>query len=287
MQLPDEITIDSVRYAKGRGPEVSISWLRLDKSDPITGGNKWFKLQHNLRTFRAGSYQGVLSFGGPYSNHLAALAECCRREGIPCIGIVRETEAGMDTITLQRAAQSGMRIEVVSRSEYRALRNPDYQIHFLKQFGNMMLIPEGGSNLEGVLGCSSISDFIPSRFTDVALPVGTGCTLCGIDRSLPSAQRLLGIKVLEARQESQPFCDGLSQRVSWESGFTFGGYARTDQALMDLVSDWNFRFPDIPIEPVYTGKLLFGVLSLMERGELNRDGQVLLCHTGGLQAYLR
>lgn len=287
MQSPGAITIDSIRYAKGKGPEVTVSWLRLDKSDPITGGNKWFKLQHNLRAYRAGSYDGILSFGGPYSNHLAALAECCRREGIPCVGIVRETEAGLATITVQRAVQSGMRIELVSRSEYRELRNPDYQMHFLKRFGNMMMIPEGGSNPEGLLGCSSISDHIPSRFTDVALAVGTGCTLCGIDRSLPSEQRLLGIKVLEAQQELQPFCDGLSERVAWESGFTFGGYARTNQALSDLVSDWNFRFPEIPVEPVYTGKLLFGVLSLMERGELNGDGRVLLCHTGGLQAYVR
>ncbi|MFM9056123.1 MAG: 1-aminocyclopropane-1-carboxylate deaminase/D-cysteine desulfhydrase [Bacteroidota bacterium] len=287
MQSPCAISVDSVRYARGSGPTYTLSWLRLDKSDPITGGNKWFKLKHNLKAYHAGSFDGILSFGGPYSNNLAALAECCRREGVPCIGIVRETEAGTNTITLQRAAQSGMRIEVVSRSEYRSLRNMDHQPSLIERFGNMFLIPEGGSNPEGVLGCSSISKYIPSDFTHVALAVGTGCTLCGIDRSLPSEQRLLGVKVLEARQEFQPLCVGLSERVSWESGFTFGGYARTDQALLDLVSDWNVRFPQIPVEPVYTGKLLFGVLSLMERGELGGDGQVLLCHTGGMQAYVR
>jgi 1-aminocyclopropane-1-carboxylate deaminase len=285
MHFPDSVQIDTFRFSRGGGDAFALDVLRLDKIHPITGGNKWFKLIHNIRTYRAGAFEAIVSFGGPFSNHLAALAACCSAEGIPCIGIVRETESGFDTPTLNRAAASGMQIDIVSRTQYRLFREPGSHTTLRERYGNVLVIPEGGSNEHGVRGCAEIATFIPDYYTDVVVAVGTGCTLAGLEQGLPIHQRLIGVKVLEANQEKHPVCAQLSQRVRWENGFTCGAYARTNPELAALVEEWNRRFPFACVEPVYTAKALNGVITLMERGAFTPEARVLLCHTGGLQAF--
>lgn len=201
--------------------------LRLDKIHPVTGGNKWYKLSKNLEKYREGGYAGILSFGGPFSNHIAALAAACKAEEIPAVGIIRGEENQLNNLTLTRAAADGMQLRFVPRSEYRLLRDPVYQEMLLQDFRDFMIIPEGGSNAEGVAGCERIADLVGDKFTDVMVAVGTGATFAGIRRVLPEQVRLYGVKVLEAKQE---LLVGKYAGVDCDAfllpEYTFGGYAR-------------------------------------------------------------
>jgi 1-aminocyclopropane-1-carboxylate deaminase len=192
--LPN-IPIDQVSI---RG--VSFDLLRLDLIDPVTGGNKWFKLKYNLETFREGGYESIVSFGGAWSNHLAALAEMCRREEIPVTAIVRGERAAELSPTLQRALASGMQLKFVLREEYRQFRSGVLKPEMFFA-GKILVIPEGGANEAGIKGCGEIVSLIPSDYSQVLLPVGTGGTMAGILKPYGGPAAFTGIKVLEAKQE--------------------------------------------------------------------------------------
>ena len=267
---------------------VPLSILRLDKPDRVAGGNKSFKLRHNIDAFREGGYEAILSFGGPYSNHIAALAAIGRQSGIPVIGLIREgggSESG--SVTLRRAAAQGMRLQVISRSEYRRYRDSDDYSELVERFGRVWVIPEGGCNAEGIKGCSEIAHYIPCDFDQVAIAVGTGATFCGLRSALSRQTSLLGVKVVEARQER--FIERrLGKAVSEENGmvlngdFTFGGYARPSKILDEFVERWQDQ-TGIPAEPVYTGRLFHALVSLFLMGYFKKGSRILAIHSGGMQ----
>lgn len=283
MALPEHVLIQTVEYVAPDG-EFRFRILRLDLIHPITGGNKWFKLIENIREFQAGGYQGILSFGGAYSNHIAALAGLGQELGIPTVGIIRGESLAIENPTLSRASQCGMTLEFVSRDEYRRYRESDCSDSLFSRFGNVLVIPEGGSNAAGVAGCRYIAQYMPEDSTDVVLAVGTGATLTGIRQALSPEKRVWGVKVLEANQQMS-WNNDLPGPVEWVDRFTFGGYAKTDPELLAFVDDWN-RQTGVVIEPVYTGKLFFGVIWMMREGRLKSGEETLVVHTGGLQ-YLR
>lgn len=234
-----------------------------------------------MREYQSGKYTGILSFGGAYSNHIAALAHIGQELGIPTYGIIRGEARSVTNPTLSRARMSGMTLHFASRDEYRRYREPDGMAHLLSGYGNVLVVPEGGSNAAGVAGCRRIAGYIPIDATDVVLAVGTGATLTGIRQALTSGIRVWGVKVLEARQEIR-WDSELAGPVEWIGRFTHGGYAKTSPELLGFTDEWN-RQTGIAIEPVYTSKLLFGVIRLMEEERIPDGPGTMVIHTGGLQ----
>jgi 1-aminocyclopropane-1-carboxylate deaminase len=277
LSLPN-IPIDQVSI---RG--VSFDLLRLDLIDPVTGGNKWFKLKYNLETFREGGYESIVSFGGAWSNHLAALAEMCRREEIPVTAIVRGERAAELSPTLQRALASGMQLKFVSREEYRQFRSGVLKPEMFFA-GKILVIPEGGANEAGIKGCGEIISLIPSMYSQVLLPVGTGGTMAGILKPYDRSAAFTGIKVLEAKQE-QLIHSSIGEKVvrwSMEDGYTFGRYAAVTDELRHFVDEWN-SLNTARIEPIYTGKMCFAIVDMINKGRFGENDRILGIHTGGMQ----
>ncbi len=258
-----------------------FSVLRLDMIHPVYGGNKLFKLVQNVSDYSAGAYDGILSFGGAYSNHIAALAGIGQQLAIPTVGIIRGEASSIGNQTLSRAAESGMRLEFVDREEYRRLRASGNTTELQRRYGNFLFVPEGGSNPSGIAGCCRIADYVPKNTKEVVMAVGTGATCVGLRQGLSPDKRIWGLKVLEASQENL-WHDDPQSGIGWIDRFTFGGYAKSTAELDVFVQEWN-RQTDIWIEPVYTGKLFFGVIRLMEEGLLPFGEKTLVIHTGGLQ----
>lgn len=261
--------------------------MRLDLIHPVTGGNKWFKLQKNLALFHSGNYSSMLSFGGAFSNHIAALADAGQQAGIPVIGIIRGEESAAVNPTLSRARKAGMKLVFVSRESYRGYRYPSNWHALYEQFGNVLIVPEGGSNAAGVEGCKSIARLIPERFTDILLPVGTGATLTGLALALQGRSRVKGIKVLEAKQEQFVFnYPGISElpsgTVLLDNRFLMGSYSKPDEDVNRFVNQWN-KSSSILIEPLYTGRMFYSLTTLFDEGYFSQDAQVLVIHTGGRQ----
>ncbi len=283
---PGNIRIDTVNV-EIRQKIYGLSVLRLDLIHSLSGGNKWFKLKENIKKFYQGNYSGILSFGGAYSNHIAALADVCHALKIPVTGVIRGEEVpGLNT-TLSRARAAGMHLKFVSRDAYRRYRNPEAWPSLYHEFGNVLIIPEGGSNVEGIEGCREIAKYIPDHFSHVALAVGTGATLCGLASGLYGRAKLIGIKVVDARQEELIFSPSGHQgwkgnNIVFSNEFVFGGYAKKNHALDIFVNNWNSN-NSVLIEPVYTGRLFYGIKTMLEAGYFASSNDILLIHTGGRQ----
>ena len=273
--------------------QVTLHMLRLDLMHPAVGGNKWFKLHRNLEAARAQGADTVLSFGGAWSNHLAALASAARLWGLRSVGVVRGELPEPLNPVLAHARSEGMVLQPVTRGQYRHKRDPDFIAGVRHQYGSCHVIPEGGSNEPGVEGCAAIADFLlPADLQDNALIVlacGTGATLAGLLRGLGRRQarcRVRGVAVLKGGEFLQGdvsrWLNARDNLPRWqlETAYHCGGYARISPELTDFMAQFR-ACNTIPLEPVYTGKLMFAVADWLARGEIPPGTRVTALHTGG------
>jgi len=267
------------------------SVLRLDRLAPLAGGNKAFKLKHNLAGLGPGDT--VLSFGGAWSNHIHALAAVGRQRGLHTVGVIRGERPAQLSATLFDAIECGMQLHFVSRSEYRRRYDPDYIDTLQSQFGPCRVIPEGGANDAGVRGCRDIVPMLQASEIDfdlIAVACGTGSTFAGLVCDLSAGQRGLGITVLKGLANLSDDVSnwvkeqGVLPRDNWsiEPRFHCGGYARSTPELREFVCEFE-RAHDMALDPVYTAKLFFALYKLRAAGELDEGARVLALHTGGLQ----
>jgi 1-aminocyclopropane-1-carboxylate deaminase len=274
-----------------RGVELAL-W-RLDLIDAAAPGNKLFKLWENLRAARAQGYRRVLSCGGAFSNHIHALALTGAAAGFDTVGVIRGDSSSAANPTLSDAVEAGMTLHFVSREHYRQRDSAAFRAELEARFGPCYFIPEGGSNRLGALGCRIIGQQIAGweqRPDLVALPCGTGATLAGVVAGLEDRCAALGVAVLKdgdflhaaVRAQLQELDAAACMRWRIDTHNHGGGYAKVAPALRQFVTQFGQR-TDIPLEPIYTGKMLYALYSAIERGEFAPGTRLLALHTGGLQ----
>ncbi|MGB5585766.1 MAG: pyridoxal-phosphate dependent enzyme [Gammaproteobacteria bacterium] len=269
---------------------VSLCVKREDLADPILGGNKWRKLKYNLVQARTENKSTLLTFGGAWSNHIAATAAAGKRFGFNTIGLIRGDFSNRLNNTLQFAHDCGMQIRFVDRITY---RNKD-SVAFIEQlhqcYGDFYLLPEGGSNDLALKGCAEIVTDIDAAFDVITVPSGTGATLAGIVSALNSGQHAVGFAVLKGADflkrdvSTLLFESGLATSQNWniENSYHFGGYARTTAALFAFIKQFKSDF-GIELDVVYTGKMLYGLFDLINKGKFAKGTRIVAVHTGGVQ----
>ena len=276
---------------------ATVSVLRLDEIDPYVTGNKGFKLKHNLLELQAEGHARLLTFGGAYSNHLVAAAAAGQRLGIETIGVVRGELIEPLNPRLSFALRCGMRLHAMTRADYQRKESEQVLSDLRATYGDFYCIPEGGSNALGVRGCEEIADFLwwesSAEKRVVALACGTGSTMAGLIRGLTmrSAKgiEVVGISVINApgvmagAVSSWLNSDADSCGMRWRTidDCHFGGYAKSTPKLCDFVARYS-SLHDIPLEPVYTGKLFWWLNRELQSGQLQEDTEVILIHSGGL-----
>lgn len=270
---------------------VRLLIRREDLNHPFISGNKWWKLKYNLAGALAIGTDTLLTVGGAYSNHIYSVAAAAHALGLKSIGVIRGEETLPLNATLRFATGQGMSIHYVSRQAYREKSSPEFVERLRAEYGSFYFIPEGGTNELAVQGCRELGERLIEAidFDIVCLPVGTGGTLAGIIQALRGDQQAIGFSVLknggfleeEVRRWLRP-----GVNVSWriETGFDFGGYAKDTQELRDFIR-FQEESNQLPLDPVYTAKTLYGILELVRRGEIPRSTTVLMVHTGGLQGH--
>lgn len=263
----------------------SLGVLRLDLPDPVAGGNKSFKLKYHLEMFRMMGEGSVLSFGGAYSNHIAALAHAGKVNGIPTIGVIRGDELKEDSNPVLRfAKECGMKLHFISRGYYRQKHETESTLDFIDQFGAIYIVPEGGGGDQGVRGCLEILTAECDPFDEIILPVGTGTTIAGLIQTAKPYQHITGVAVLSARDHleneiKRMMHEKISCTWSILHDFTLGGYANTSEDLTAFIAVMKSRF-HLPLDHVYSGKALFALHKMTTAGSF-RDKRVLFVHTGG------
>lgn len=259
---------------------------REDLIHPFVSGNKFRKLKYNLLQAKAESQTTLLTFGGAYSNHIAAVAYAGRENGFQTIGIIRGDELA-DKIasnpTLKFAQECGMQFEFVSREDYRLKTEAAFLEQLKLKFESFYLIPEGGTNALAIKGCEEILTQEDGIFDYVACAIGTGGTISGIINSALPHQKILGFPALKGdflQDEIRNFV----QNENWEliTDYHFGGYGKVNTVLVDFINRFLEK-TKIPLDPVYTGKMVFGIVDLIEKNYFPENATILLIHTGGLQ----
>lgn len=267
---------------------------RLDLIHPEAPGNKYYKLKYNILKAREKEAERIVTVGGPFSNHLHATAAVCHREGLVCTGIVRGEEPAVLSQTLVDCRGWGMELEFMERDAWDECNTETFKNAVHARFPRSWFIPEGGNNFLGVNGCMEILSSDDKRFDTLAVSVGTGTTLAGILLTSGSSQRILAFPATNdmslrerVRQTlfwtvvDEELADALIARVEWIYDFTFGGFSRVTAELEAFMAQEASQ--GLPLDRVYTAKMVFGLRRMAEEGRLREEERVLAIHTGGLQ----
>lgn len=276
--ITQEIQVDNA--------SVKVFIRREDLIHPFVSGNKFRKLKYNLLQAKKEKHHTLLTFGGAYSNHIAATAFAGKENGFQTIGVIRgeELESKIkENPTLQFAQNCGMKFEFVSREAYRQKESEDFVSKLKEKFGSFYLVPEGGTNEFAIIGCEEILTPADSEYDYVCCAVGTGGTISGVINSSFEGQKILGFPALKGgflQKDIRNFAK--KDNFSLINEYHFGGYGKVTSELIEFINSFYQKYK-IPLDPIYTGKMVFGVIDLIQKNYFPKNAKILLIHTGGLQ----
>ena len=268
---------------------VEIWVKRDDLHDPFVSGNKLFKLKYNLAQAIKEEKNCLLTFGGAFSNHIAATASFAYQSGLKSIGIIRGEATDELNPTLRFAASKGMELTFTSREAYRQKNDPAFLTELQREHPNAFIIPEGGANLLGIKGSEEILNEDTQSFDAIACAIGTGTTVAGLLKACAEHQKIIGIPIHKHSQimdevlELDPSLKDHWHHLMLEPDFHFGGYAKWNQALIEFIQTF-YRDHGLKLDPIYTGKALFALIECIKNDKVKSGSKVLFVHTGGLQS---
>lgn len=264
--------------------KVRVFIKRDELTHPLLSGNKFRKLKYNLLEAKNNPNKTLVTFGGAYSNHIYSLAAAGKLFGFNTKAIIRGDELNENSSpTLKFAADSGMKLEFVSRDLY---RNKQGLIDKLEE--DYFLVPEGGSNTLALLGVSEMVQEILSELNPdyICAAMGTGGTIAGILSNYNYQGKTIGIPVLKngsfLRQEVAELLKSEPKNFEMFLDYHFGGYGKSNNVLERFIDDFEFNY-QISIEHVYTAKLLYAIFDLINSNYFKEDSVIVIIHTGGLQ----
>lgn len=264
----------------------SVHIRREDLIHPFVSGNKYRKLKYNIQSALEQGCEQLLTFGGAYSNHILATAVAAKSAGMTSIGFIRGEElkksAGKNP-TLKTAHEFGMEFQFISRNAYREKENPEFLDILRKQYPKAYILPEGGNNSLAIKGCEEILQPEDKEFRLITTAVGTGGTMAGIVKSSFPHQKVLGYSVLNGTFQQENLLK-FTQKKNYfiTDAYNFGGYAKVDKKLIEFINEFKEE-TGIPLDPIYTGKMLYGVRECIKNEFFDENSRILAIHTGGLQ----
>ncbi|MFN7116669.1 MAG: 1-aminocyclopropane-1-carboxylate deaminase/D-cysteine desulfhydrase [Saprospiraceae bacterium] len=295
-QLPSPIEVLEVAALEEKGIRLLIKrddLLRINEHSAFCG-NKWRKLKYNLYEAHRRGLSTLLTFGGAFSNHLAAVAEAGQLFGFQTIGVVRGEEILPLNPTLQFCRACGMHLHYLDRTAYRQKNEPAFAEWLTQAFGTFYFIPEGGTNNLALRGCAEMVPEIQQQLNGelpdyLAVACGTGGTLAGIISGLEGKSQAIGFSVLKGDFLQYDIAQLLQHNTdkpltNWQiqTDYHFGGYAKFRPELIQFINNFKEKY-HIILDPIYTGKLLYGLFDLVQKDFFPPDSTVLAVHTGGLQ----
>ena len=270
---------------------IELYIKREDQIHPLVSGNKFRKLKYNLQEATNQQKKTLLTFGGAFSNHIVATAVAGTLRGFRTIGIIRGDELGKDVAktlannsTLRKASEHGMKFEFISREYYREKTRPQFIETLQEKHGDFYSIPEGGTNELAIKGCEEILTTEDSQFDYICSCVGTGGTISGIINNAKDHQKVLGFPALKGDFLENEILKYAKKQENWEliKEYHFGGYGKYTDELIHFINRFKSE-TDIPLDPIYTGKMMFGVLDMIKKNRFLNGSKILIIHTGGLQ----
>lgn len=258
---------------------------REDLIHPEISGNKYWKLFYNVNHYlnKQPNDPKLITFGGAYSNHIAAVAAVGKMMHISTLGIIRGEELSLkyqENPTLKQASENGMEYLFVTREEYRNKENISLELK--EKFPEALIIPEGGTNDQAVEGVRHMLNNETQEFDYLCTAVGTGGTAAGLSKFCETHQQVIGCQVVK-----DPSVEEKVFQLSGKRNVTFleahdRGYGKITEENIRFINSFFQKF-GIPLDPVYTGKMMKKIMEQIEEGYFPEHSSVLVFHTGGLQ----
>ncbi len=269
---------------------VTLWVKRLDLVHPLVSGNKWYKLKYNLLAAKEEGATTILSFGGAYSNHIHALAAACQMLGFASIGVIRGERHTPLNPTLTFAQRCGMRLHYLNRADYRLKHTHLIQQQLKAEYGDPYIVPEGGSNALALKGVAELIAELGDDYDRLCCACGSGGTLAGLIAGLVGRKQLEGFAALkgggflstDVRRllANGAYVDPGNWHINLD--YHFGGFAKTTPQLLAFIQQFEMEH-GIPLEPLYTGKLFYGLFERIVTGVYPRGTRIIALHSGGLQ----
>ena len=262
---------------------IKVFIKRLDLIESDIAGNKYFKLKHNIKEVISKGYKKIVTFGGAFSNHILASSIIAKNNNLLSVGIIRGEEHHPLNSTLKKAALNGMKLVYISRSEYKLKESKKFIENIYGLYGDCYIIPEGGTNDLAIKGTGDIITD-DDDYNYICCSVGTGGTIAGIINASNSNQRVLGFPAIKGFEKLNDNINLWTNKDNWTliDKYSFGGYARFNNDLINFIKDFYLNH-NIPLDMIYTAKMIYGVNDLIRNNKINSNSSVLLIHTGGLQ----
>ena len=267
---------------------IRLQVLRLDEIHQVISGNKIFKLYHYLENVVNNT---VITFGGAYSNHLVATSFACKQQGINAIGVVRGEKPAILSHSLQQCIQHGMKLHFISREQYADKESDAFTTMLKTLYGDCSIIPEGGYGMKGAAGAAAIMNYIDEDVTHICCAAGTATTAAGLLLNAKPGQQVIAFPVLKGMTDMEHRIHFLTEgkfnpeQLHIEYDYHMGGYAKKTTRLIQFMNDLNDEH-DLPTDFVYTGKMMFGVMELINSNFFPVNSKICCVHTGGLQGNL-
>ena len=272
--------------------DIQLFIKREDLNHPLIMGNKWRKLKYNLEQARVEEHTTLLTFGGAFSNHIYATAAAGKEFGFKTIGIIRGERIEPLNSTLRFAEEQGMDLHFITRTDYRKKMTTEFLAALKSKFGRFYTLPEGGSNTLAIKGCAEIVFEIEIDYTHICVPCGTGSTMSGIIVGNQDKGKVIGFAAMKGGQFLEKEIQNLLNQYdpttqtlkNWniETAYHFGGFAKHKPPLIQFINDFK-KEHNIQLEPLYTGKMLYGIFDKIEKAIFQKEDKIIVIHTGGLQ----
>ena len=266
---------------------VNLYIKREDLIHSSFGGNKWRKLKYNLQEYKDKNHKTLITFGGAFSNHIAATASICNHYNLPSVGIIRGTYEDENNPTLNLAKENGMQLYHVPKLEYK-LKNDGSEIKkIISNYPSPLIVPEGGSNELAKTGVMEMINEFEEEilFDHIIVAAGTGMTASGIIEASNEKSKIWIVNVLRNESLEKTISNGLKvKKNNWEvlSSYDFGGYAKVPNELKQFANNFYEKY-QIILDPIYTSKMMFATLDMIQTNKFTEGVNILAIHTGGLQ----
>lgn len=292
--IPNRILLTVLHLPVFDRANIALAVLRLDETDHLISGNKWFKLHYHLVEANLQRAKGLVSIGGAHSNHLHALAAAGKQLGLPTVGLLRGQPIETPTVIDLKAL--GMQLHWLSYGEFRERYQASFWPKWAAHYPDFYLIPEGGGGVLGAKGCCVIPKIINQQLSSIGwddfdclyLGVGTGSTLAGIVWGLQGSHQVVGCLAVPERygvdEQIKALCNDIP--ISFTNyqlkPAARKGFGQADPELLAYIDEVE-RITGLPLDPVYTGKTLLYLQQQVLAGEIAAGTRIILIHTGGLQ----
>lgn len=274
-------------------PDRQILIKRDDLIHTLVSGNKWRKLKYNIKHAQEKGLEGIISFGGAFSNHLYALAAACKLAGLKCKVYVRGDGFDDANPTLQFLRDQVAEIKFLNRSTYRKKSDKDFLQELQQKFPNHLIVPEGGSNDLAITGVKELMQEVYGQLDLAKLlvicGVGSGSTITGITKGLRNEDKAIGLLAVNDTSLPAKINERLSNteqsKLQLDLNSHMGGFGKTTPALIKLINRM-YTNTGIPLEPLYTGKVVYRFLEMLKEDLIDESHTILIIHTGGIQGNL-